>query len=91
MNRAQLVELVARNLGTDCSKAQADRAVGAVLLAIRRGLKKEHKVTLVGFGTFTVKRRRARAGTNPRTGQPIRIAASRTVAFRPGTELRAGI
>lgn len=88
MNRAELAEVVAKSLG-DCSKAAADRAIGAVLAAIQRGLRKEQKVTLVGFGTFTVRKRRAREGRNPRNGQPIRIPASKTVAFRPGLDLKA--
>lgn len=90
MNRAALVEIVVKQLGGG-SKAQADRAVGAVLAAIQKGLRKEHKVTLVGFGTFTVKRRRAREGRDPRNGRPIRIAAGKSVSFRPGKELRASL
>jgi nucleoid DNA-binding protein len=90
MNRADLSEVVARSLG-DCSKAAADRAIGAVLAGILRGLKKEQKVTLVGFGTFVVKKRKAREGRNPRNGEPIRIAASRTVGFKPGLDLKARV
>ncbi len=87
MNRAELVEVVARSLGN--SKAAADRAIGAVLGGIQRGLKKEQKVTLVGFGTFLVRKRKPREGRNPRNGQPIRIPASKTVAFKPGLDLKA--
>ena len=90
MNRAELAEIVARALG-NTSKAAADRAIGAVLGAIQRGLKKEQKVTLVGFGTFQVRRRRPREGRDPRNGKPIRIPASRTVAFKPGLDLKARI
>jgi len=91
MNRADLVEVVARSIGNGCSKAAADRAIGAVLAAIQRGLRKQSKVTLVGFGTFTVKRRKAREGRNPRTGAAIRIPASKTVSFRPGLDLRGSL
>lgn len=90
MNRAELSEVVARSLG-NTSKAAADRAIGAVLAGILRGLKKEQKVTLVGFGTFHVKKRKAREGRNPRNGEPIRIAASRTVGFKPGLDLKSRI
>ena len=90
MNRAALVETVAKSLG-NCSKASADRAIGAVLSGIQRGLKREQKVNIVGFGTFTVRRRKPREGRNPRNGQPIRIPASKTVAFKPGLDLKARI
>jgi len=90
MNRAELSEVVARSLG-NCSKAAADRAIGAVLAGILKGLKREQKVTLVGFGSFVVKKRRAREGRNPRNGEPIRIAASRTVGFKPGLDLKARV
>ncbi len=91
MNRAGLAELVARSLGRDCSKAAAERAVMAVLQGIQKGLRREHRVTLSGFGTFTVRRRRAREGRDPRSGAAIRIAPSRTVAFRASPALKAGI
>ena len=90
MNRAELAEVVAKSLG-NCSKAAADRAIGAVLAGILKGLKREQKVTLVGFGSFVVKKRKAREGRNPRNGEPIRIAASRTVGFKPGLELKARV
>ncbi|HEU4395113.1 MAG TPA: HU family DNA-binding protein [Planctomycetota bacterium] len=90
MNRAQLAEVVAKAMG-DCSKAAADRAVGAVLSGISRGLRRDGRVRLEGFGTFLVKRRRAREGRNPRNGQPIRIPASRTVGFKPGQGLKAKV
>ena len=82
MNRAALNELVAKELGE--SKAGADRAVGAVLGSIQRGVKKHGKVSLVGFGTFEKRLRKARKGRNPQTGEPIRIKASKSVAFKPG-------
>lgn len=90
MNRAALAEAVTKSLG-NCSKAAADRAVGAVLAGIVRGLKRDGRVRLEGFGTFLVKRRKAREGRNPRNGEPIRIAASRTVGFKPGLELKTRI
>jgi DNA-binding protein HU-beta len=91
MNKADLIEEVQRNLGADCSKAHAERVVNSVLASIQRGLKKDKAVQLVGFGTFAVKSRKARMGRNPQTNEPIQIAASRTVGFRPGTGLKDNV
>jgi len=83
MNKAELVEAVQKSLGADASKAAAERAVDAVVEGIKKGLKgKEKKVQLVGFGTFEV---------NPRTGEKIKIAASKTVKFKPGAGLKASL
>jgi DNA-binding protein HU-beta len=89
MNRAQLTELVAKELGE--SKAGADRAIAAVLGGIQKGLKKQKKVSLVGFGSFEVKRRKARKGRNPQTGEAIRIKASKSVGFRAGKPLKESV
>ena len=89
MNRAELTELVAKELGE--SKAGADRAIAAVLGGIQKGLKKQKKVSLVGFGSFEVKRRKARKGRNPQTGEQIRIKASKSVAFRAGKPLKDSV
>ncbi len=89
MNRAQLTELVAKELGE--SKAGADRAIAAVLGGITKGLKKQKKVSLVGFGSFEVKRRKARKGRNPQTGEAIRIKASKSVGFRAGKPLKESV
>lgn len=88
MNKAALVDSVQEILGTDCSKAHAERAVNAVLEGIKSGLQEEKLVQLVGFGTFQVKQRKARTGRNPQTGEPIQIAASQTVGFKAGTGLK---
>jgi len=89
MNRAQLTELVAKELGE--SKAGADRAIAAVLGGIQKGLKKQKKVSLVGFGSFEVKRRKARKGRNPQTGEAIWIKASKSVGFRAGKPLKESV
>ncbi len=86
MNKGQLVEAVAAAL--DQSKAAAGRAVDAILESVTHGLKKDGEVSLVGFGTFRVKARAGRTGRNPRTKEPITIAPSKTVAFRPGEPLK---
>jgi DNA-binding protein HU-beta len=86
MNKAELIERVARDTGL--SKAGALRVLDAVLDNVTKSLRKGEKVTLVGFGTFQAARRRARTGRNPRTGIPIRIDARRVPKFVPGKELR---
>jgi nucleoid DNA-binding protein len=91
MNKAQLIEAVQRELGTDCSKAHAERAVNSVLSSISIGLEKDSTVQLVGFGSFIVRERKARVGLNPQTKQPIQIPASKTVGFRPGAKLKESL
>ncbi|MCA9289973.1 MAG: HU family DNA-binding protein [Phycisphaerales bacterium] len=86
MNKGELVEAVAARLGD--SKAQASRAVEAVVASIAEGLKRDEAVTIVGFGTFTRKQRAARTGRHPMTGEPMEIKASRTVSFRPSPTLK---
>lgn len=86
MNKAQLVEVVAKSLGV--SGAEAQRAVNAVLDGIKKGLKKDKTVSLVNFGTFEVRKRKARTGRNPRTGETIKIKASKSVGFRAGKALK---
>lgn len=86
MNKAQLVEVVTESLGG--SGAEAQRAVAAVLEGIKKGLKKDGTVSLVNFGTFEVRRRKARMGRNPRTGETINIKASKSVGFRAGKALK---
>ncbi len=82
MNKAELIETVAKT--TKMTKAAAERATNAVLDNIKKGVKKDKGVTLIGFGTFSVKSRKARMGRNPQTGEAIKIKASRTVGFKPG-------
>lgn len=89
MNRSALNESVAKTLGD--SKSAADRAVGAVLEAISKGLKKNGEVSLVGFGTFRVKSRKARMGRNPKTGEQIKIKASKSVGFKAGRPLKESL
>ncbi|MBC2593361.1 HU family DNA-binding protein [Ruficoccus amylovorans] len=89
MNKAELVIEVQKQLGKDTSKAQAERAVDAFIDAIKKGVKKDKAVQLIGFGTFSVTKRAARTGVNPKTGEKIKIAASKTVKFKPGAGLKA--
>ena len=86
MNRNELVDSVAGK--ADLSKAAANRAVDAVFDAITSALNGGGEVRLVGFGTFSVSRRAASEGRNPRTGEKIKIAASKQAKFKPGKRLR---
>ena len=88
MNKGELVLEVQKILGKEASKAEAERAVEAVIEGIRRGLKKQKTVQLIGFGTFRVAKRAARTGVNPRTGESIKIKASNTVKFKAGEGLK---
>ena len=72
----------------DISKAAASRSVDTVLDAITAALKDGNSVTLVGFGTFSTRRREARTGRNPRTGEPIQIGASNLAVFKAGKALK---
>ena len=86
MTKAELVEFVAEK--ADLTKADAARAVDAVMEGVTTGLKKEGKVTLVGFGTFTAKKREARTGRNPQTGETVKIAARVVPGFKAGSKLK---
>ncbi len=86
MNKQDLVEAVAKEL--DTSKAQGERAVNAVLSGIRKGLRKDKNVQLIGSGTILVRRRKARKGRNPQTGETINIKASKTVGFKAGQKFK---
>ncbi len=89
MNKTELVEAVAAS--ADLSKAAATRAVDGVMAAITEALKKGDSVSLVGFGSFSVRERAARAGRNPQTGEKIEIKASRQPVFKAGKALKDAI
>lgn len=89
MNKAQLIEAISNESGL--SKVESKRALESVLTIIHKRLKKKEEVRLVGFGTFSVKDRKARKGINPRTGEPIKIKARRVPHFSPGAELKKGL
>lgn len=86
MNKTELVDAVAKS--ADLSKAAAGRAVDGVVEAISKALKKGDKVTLIGFGTFEVRKRAARTGRNPRTGAELKIKATKVPAFKAGKKLK---
>ena len=89
MNKASLVKEVQKIFGRGTSRASAERVTEAVLAAVKRGLRRDKEVSLVGFGTFALAVRPARNGYNPHTKQPMKIRASKTIRFKPGAELRA--
>ena len=86
MNKAQLIDSVAAK--ADISKAAAGRAIDAMIESVAETLVKDESVTLVGFGTFSVRDRAARTGRNPQTGAEIQIAASKLPAFKAGKLLK---
>ncbi len=86
MNKAELIDAVAD--AADISKAAAARSVDTVLEVITESLKNGNSVTLVGFGTFNIRRREARTGRNPRTGEPLQIKASNLAVFKAGKALK---
>ena len=86
MSKTELVEFVAEKAGL--SKAAAQRAVDATFEGVTKGLKKEGKVTLVGFGTFSAKKRKAREGINPLTKEPLKIPAKTVASFKAGSKLK---
>lgn len=88
MNKAQLLELVQKNLGAETTKRAAADALEAVLAAIAKGVKKDGNVQLIGFGTFKVAKRAARTGRNPKTGAALKIKASKSVRFVASSALK---
>jgi len=85
MNKGNIINEVAK---ATCSKAEAEKAVKAFLETIKKALKKGDKVTLIGFGTFSVVKRSARTGRNPQTGKPIKIKAKKVPKFVAGKKLK---
>lgn len=89
MNKSDLIDQIADSAGL--SKADAGRALDATVDAITSALKQGQSVSLVGFGTFTVRDRAARTGRNPRTGETINIKASKNPAFKAGKALKDAV
>jgi DNA-binding protein HU-beta len=89
MNRKELVDALAAK--TESTKADAERAIAGLIDIVTDTLKKGDSVTLVGFGTFEVRKRAARTGRNPKTGETLKIKASKVPAFKPGATLKATV
>lgn len=89
MNRKELVEALAAK--TESTKADAERAVAGLIDIISGTLKKGDSLSLVGFGTFEVRKRAARTGRNPKTGEELKIKAAKVPAFKAGATLKATV
>ena len=89
MNKAELTDVIAKE--AKITKAQAKRAIESFTGNVQKSLKKNKEVRLIGFGTFGVRKRKARKGVNPQTGKAIKIAAKKVPFFRPGSELKRTI
>ena len=89
MNKTQFIAAVAQKSGADAKSASA--CVNAAISVIEEALKKDEKVQITGFGTFEPRKRKARKGKNPRTGEAIKIKASKSASFKPGQSLRKAI
>jgi DNA-binding protein HU-beta len=85
MNKAELIAKIAED--AEITKTQANATLDSFVEAVTKSLKKGDKVTLVGFGTFSVSKRKARNGRNPKTGETIKIKAKKVAKFKPGKEL----
>jgi len=89
MNKTELIDTVAND--ASITKAAAAKAIESLLGGIEKSLRKGNKVTLVGFGTFGISKRKARTGRNPQTGEPIKINAKKVVRFKAGKALETSV
>jgi DNA-binding protein HU-beta len=89
MTKAELIASIGKE--AKISKASAEKAVNAFAGSVMKALKKGDKLTLTGFGTFSVAKRRARTGRNPQTGKEIKIPATRVAKFKPGNVLKTAV
>jgi DNA-binding protein HU-beta len=88
MTKSELVELIFDDGQVSETRVGVERAVDAILSSLGRGLKSWKKVQITGFGSLEVRKRKARLGRNPQTGERIKIAATKTVHFKPGEGLK---
>lgn len=89
MNKATLIDMIAKDAGI--TKTAAATAVDSMTTGITKALKKNQRVTLVGFGTWGVTKRKARTGRNPQTGEAIKIKAKKAVRFKAGKQLEKAL
>ena len=89
MNKGDLVAKIAKDAAV--TKTQAEAVFNSLIGAITSSLKRNRKVTIVGFGTFSVAKRKARTGRNPQTGEPIKIGARKVPKFTPGSDLKKAV
>ena len=88
MNKSELIDSMVAKSGDKLSKAQATEALNAFIASINEAMKANDTVSLVGFGTFSVKERQARTGRNPQTGEEMQIPASKVPSFKAGKGLK---
>ena len=86
MTKAELIDKVSKD--AKVTKAVAGKSIDAIIDGISKALKKGERVSLIGFGSFSVSKRKARTGRNPQTGKPIKIAARKVARFKAGSALR---
>jgi DNA-binding protein HU-beta len=91
MTKAELIEKLQKGVAKDLSKKELSSLLDEVFDHISRSVKKDKRFVYPGFGTFQLRKRAARVGRNPRTGVEIKIAASRTVTFKPAPNLKSGL
>jgi DNA-binding protein HU-beta len=91
MTKAELIDKVAGTKGLDLSKAATEKVIDAAFDSIAGAIKKEKRFSYPGFGTFSVRSRKARTGRNPQTGAKIQIKASKTVGFKPAPGLKSSL
>jgi len=91
MTKAELIDKVADTKALDLSKRAVEKVVNAALNTVAKAIVKDKRFSYPGFGTFTVRSRKARIGRNPQTGEKIRIKASKTVGFKPAHSLKGSI
>ncbi len=89
MTKAELIDIIARE--SDITKVAAEKAINSMTSNVQKVLKKGDKITLTGFGTWMVSRRKARKGLNPQTKKPITIPAARVPKFKAGKSLKASV
>jgi len=89
MTKAELIDAVAKDC--DLSKAKTQEAIESVFAQIAKAIKKDKKFLVPGFGSFAVTKRKARKGRNPKTGEIIKIKASKSVKFKPATKFKASL
>ncbi len=89
MTKSDLVDQIAKKTGS--TKAAAEKVLQGFLGSVQEALVKDGKITLTGFGTFSVETRKARTGRNPRTGEPMKIPATNVVKFRAGKNLKESV
>lgn len=91
MTKAELIDKLHKSAGKDLSKKALNDLVDELFALITKSVRKDKRFFYPGFGTFSVRKRAARVGRNPRTGEPVNIAPSKTVAFKPAPNLKSGL